>query len=146
VEEGTIIGTEYDPLLAKLLAVGRDRPEALGRLRRALAEFEVAGLQTTLPFHAWIAAHPAFVAGDLSTSFVGEHWHPQPIREGAAARAAEAAGRWAATGSGGAAGISRPRPQDAPIGPGGPGRGAGWARAGGWAVAGRLEGVDRWPA
>ena len=60
----------YDPLVAKLIVWGRDRPEAIRRMTRALAEFGVAGVRTTIPFHAAVMRHPDFLAGRLSTAFI----------------------------------------------------------------------------
>ena len=82
VEQGDEIGTRYDPLLAKLIARGADRGEALDRLSAALAETEVDGVVTNLAFLRWLVAHPAFRAGDLSTSFLVEHppLSPFPLR------------------------------------------------------------------
>ena len=88
VDEGSVVGTDYDPLLAKLMVVASDRRAALARLRRALDEFDVTGIQTTLPFHRWIAADPAFAAARLSTSFVPDNWHPEALKAAAADRAA----------------------------------------------------------
>jgi acetyl/propionyl-CoA carboxylase alpha subunit len=68
----------YDPLLAKLIVWGRDRTQALSRLRRALAEYQVIGVRTTLPFARWLVEHPRFIAGDMSTDFVAEEWPPAP--------------------------------------------------------------------
>ena len=85
VEEGTVVSGDYDPLLAKLLVVGADRDDAIGRARRALAEMETGGIQTTLPFHAWLLRHPAFVAGDVRTDLVDRDWDPAPLREAARA-------------------------------------------------------------
>jgi acetyl/propionyl-CoA carboxylase alpha subunit len=73
VEEGDEVTASYDPLLAKLVAHGRTRDEALDRLGQALAETEVAGLVTNLPFLRWLVAHPAFRAGGVSTAFLVEH-------------------------------------------------------------------------
>jgi len=73
VEEGDEVGTAYDPLLAKLVAHGPTRGEALERLRAALAETEVAGVTTNLPFLRWLAAHPAVRAGEATTAFLAEH-------------------------------------------------------------------------
>ena len=73
VEAGDEIGTGYDPMIAKLVARGASRDEALDELARALAETEVAGLVTNLPFLRWLVSHPAFRAGDLSTAFLVEH-------------------------------------------------------------------------
>ena len=53
---------------------GGDRAAAIERLERALGETEIGGIQTTLPFHRFVAAHPAFRAAELSTGWVAEHW------------------------------------------------------------------------
>ena len=92
VEEGSVVSAHYDPLLAKLLAVGQDRAEAIGRLRNAVGSFEVGGIQTTLPFHRWLLANADFsgVAG-LSTELVEKTWRAEPIIEQAGLRAAEVA-------------------------------------------------------
>jgi acetyl/propionyl-CoA carboxylase alpha subunit len=70
VEEGDAIGTSYDPMIAKLIAHGATRDEAIAKLRAALAETEVAGLVTNLPFLRWLTAHPAFRAGETATDFL----------------------------------------------------------------------------
>jgi acetyl-CoA carboxylase, biotin carboxylase subunit len=85
------IPTEYDPLLAKLIAWGPDRPAAIARARRAAREMIVAGLPTSLPFHSFVLAEPDFVAGRYDTDYVARHWdHPRTpeITEGAALAAA----------------------------------------------------------
>ena len=64
----------YDPLLSKLIVWGRDRTQAIARMRRALAEYQVMGVRTTLPFDRWLMEHPRFINGDLSTDFVAEEW------------------------------------------------------------------------
>jgi acetyl/propionyl-CoA carboxylase alpha subunit len=73
VEEGDEVGTRYDPMLAKLIAYGATRDEALDRLASALAETEVEGLVTNLPFLRWLVAHPTLRAGRTSTAFLAEH-------------------------------------------------------------------------
>ena len=144
VEEGTRVGTEYDALLAKLMVTAADRPRALARLMRALGEFEIAGLQTTLPFHRWIAREPAFAEGRLSTSFVDERWAPAPLRERAARRAAEAAAAWI-----GAQGAGQP-PTGWDAARSAPGSGSGMGPDGGsvamdgWRTAARREAVAPW--
>jgi acetyl-CoA/propionyl-CoA carboxylase biotin carboxyl carrier protein len=60
VEEGSVIGQNFDSLLAKLIVTGHDRHQALQRARRALAEFEVEGMATAIPFHRVVVADPAF--------------------------------------------------------------------------------------
>jgi acetyl-CoA carboxylase biotin carboxylase subunit len=64
----------YDSLLAKLITWGRDRPEAIARMRRALAEFEVVGVPTTVPFHRQLLEHPDFLAGAIYTRFLDERF------------------------------------------------------------------------
>ncbi|HYY06007.1 MAG TPA: biotin carboxylase N-terminal domain-containing protein [Candidatus Limnocylindria bacterium] len=73
VEEGDEVGTEYDPLIAKLIAHGATRGDAVGDLRAALAETEVAGVVTNLPFLRWLVAHPALAAGRTTTAFLTEY-------------------------------------------------------------------------
>src|SRR6185503_18252107 len=74
---------EYDNLLAKVMAHAPDRDAALDRLADALAETEIAGIQTTLPFHRYVAGHAGFRAGELTTGWVGDHWDgPGEARKG----------------------------------------------------------------
>jgi acetyl/propionyl-CoA carboxylase alpha subunit len=73
VEEGDEIGTRYDPLLAKLIAHGDTRAEALDRLAAALADTAVEGVTTNLPFMRWLVTHPAFRDGTPTTAFLTEH-------------------------------------------------------------------------
>jgi acetyl/propionyl-CoA carboxylase alpha subunit len=82
VAEGDEVGLAYDPLIAKLIAADLTRQAALDRLAEALAETEVSGVTTNLPFLRWLIAHPAFRAGNLSTAFLTENppLSPQPLR------------------------------------------------------------------
>jgi acetyl/propionyl-CoA carboxylase alpha subunit len=73
VEEGDEVGTSYDPLIAKLIAHGSTREDALDRLAAALVETEVGGVVTNLPFLRWLVAHPALRAGETTTAFLTEH-------------------------------------------------------------------------
>jgi acetyl/propionyl-CoA carboxylase alpha subunit len=73
VEEGDEVGLAYDPMIAKLIAHGRDRTEALDLLASALAETEVAGTDTNLPFLRWLVSHPVVRAGEATTAFLTEH-------------------------------------------------------------------------
>ena len=73
VEEGDEVGVAYDPMIAKLIAHGPTRDEALLRLRDALAETEVAGLTTNLPFLRWLVRHPAVRDGRTTTAFLSEY-------------------------------------------------------------------------
>lgn len=73
VRRGDAVSIHYDPMLAKLVAWDVDRPAAVGRLRDALARTRVVGLPTNVRFLAAIAAHPAFLAGELDTGFIERH-------------------------------------------------------------------------
>jgi acetyl/propionyl-CoA carboxylase alpha subunit len=73
VAQGDEVGTSYDPMIAKLIASGATRDEALDRLAGALAETEVTGVTTNLPFLRWLVAHPALRAGEATTAFLTEH-------------------------------------------------------------------------
>lgn len=65
-----VISPHYDSLIAKLIASGSDRKEALARLGRALDMFVVEGLETSIPLHKTIISHPDFIRGELGTSFL----------------------------------------------------------------------------
>jgi acetyl/propionyl-CoA carboxylase alpha subunit len=80
VEEGDEVGIAYDPMIAKLVAHGGTREEALDRLRAALDETEVGGVTTNLPFLRWLVRHPVVRAGEATTAFLTEHppLSPQP--------------------------------------------------------------------
>ncbi|MEW6638626.1 MAG: acetyl-/propionyl-CoA carboxylase subunit alpha, partial [Actinomycetota bacterium] len=67
-----VVPESYDPLFAKLIVRGSDREDALRRLRRALSEFRVEGIATTLPFFRALLDDEAFVAGEYTTGFVAE--------------------------------------------------------------------------
>jgi pyruvate carboxylase subunit A len=60
----------YDPMISKLIAWGRDRPEAIARMRRALYEYIIAGVKTNIPFHKAVMENPRFMNGELSTHFI----------------------------------------------------------------------------
>jgi acetyl-CoA carboxylase biotin carboxylase subunit len=68
-----VIPPFYDSLVAKLIAHGRDRAEAIARMRRALDMFVVEGIYTTIPLHQRIMIDPDFIAGKADTSFLASH-------------------------------------------------------------------------
>jgi acetyl-CoA carboxylase biotin carboxylase subunit len=68
-----VIPPDYDSLVAKLIAHGADRTEAIRRMRRALDMFIVEGIQTSIPLHKRLLDHPEFVAGRLDTGFLARH-------------------------------------------------------------------------
>jgi acetyl/propionyl-CoA carboxylase alpha subunit len=87
VEEGDQIGLSYDPMIAKLIAHGRDRDDALESLSAALEDTVVAGVTTNLPFLRWLVVHPTVRAGDATTAFLTERppLTPAPLRRTAVA-------------------------------------------------------------
>jgi len=62
----------YDPMISKLIAWAEDRPRAIARMRRALDEYVIAGIKTTIPFFRWLLMQPAFVAGAFHTTYLDE--------------------------------------------------------------------------
>jgi acetyl-CoA/propionyl-CoA carboxylase, biotin carboxylase, biotin carboxyl carrier protein len=78
VETGSVIGGQFDSMLAKLIVYGADRHEALARARRALDEFEVEGLATVIPFHRSVVSDPAFIGDDdgfsVHTRWIETEW------------------------------------------------------------------------
>lgn len=67
------IPTFYDSMISKLIVSGRTREDAISRMRRALSEYIILGVKTTIPFHKAILRNEAFINGDLHTHFVDEH-------------------------------------------------------------------------
>jgi acetyl-CoA carboxylase biotin carboxylase subunit len=70
LQAGDEISLHYDALVAKLLAWGRDRDEAIRRMRRALLEFRIAGIRTTIPFHLEVLGGEEFAAGRFDIAWV----------------------------------------------------------------------------
>jgi 3-methylcrotonyl-CoA carboxylase alpha subunit len=73
VDEGDEVGVGYDPLLAKLIAGGETRADALDALAEALRETDVRGVETNLPFLRWLVAHPDVRDGEATTAFLAEN-------------------------------------------------------------------------
>ena len=85
-----VVPESYDPLFAKLIVRGEDRTDALARLRRALGEFLVEGISTTLPFHRAILDDEVFVSGDYTTGFIAERLDGMEIEAAAVGETGEA--------------------------------------------------------
>jgi acetyl-CoA/propionyl-CoA carboxylase biotin carboxyl carrier protein len=85
-----VVAESYDPLFAKLIVRGADREEALARLRRALAEFRVEGISTTLPFYRAILDDEVFVSGNYTTGFIAERMQRLEVRTATAGQTGEA--------------------------------------------------------
>ena len=130
--EGDRVPPDYDNLVAKVMVHAGDRPAAIDRLRRALDETEVAGIQTTLPFHRFVARHPGFAAADLSTDWVAEEWDG-PAERAAVVEAAAVAAAEAVTSAAGSVATAPSARRHHP------------SPATGWAAAARSDAVDRWP-
>ncbi len=79
---GCVIPSHYDSLVAKLIVHGRNREEAIARMKRALDEFIVEGIKTTIPFHKKVLNDPDFIKGEFNTGFVEKMNNPpQPIEK-----------------------------------------------------------------
>lgn len=72
IYEGYCVPLEYDPLLSKLISWGRSRDEAVERMKRALSEYQIYGIKTTIPFFKRILQHPKFISGDYNTHFIAD--------------------------------------------------------------------------
>ena len=73
-EQGMDIPIYYDPMIAKLVTFGADRAEAIARMLRAIEEYQITGIETTLGFGAYVLRHPAFVSGHFDTNFIRDHF------------------------------------------------------------------------
>lgn len=73
VYPGYTISPHYDSMIAKLIVWGATREEAIARMKRALSEFAIEGIRTTIPFHLKLLNHPKFVKGDFDIKFLEEH-------------------------------------------------------------------------
>jgi len=73
IAQGQRITLHYDPLLAKLIAYGADRPAAVARMARALGELVITGIETSTPFHRRVMREPGFQRGDFSIEYLADH-------------------------------------------------------------------------
>ncbi|KAG5892969.1 hypothetical protein JTB14_015014 [Gonioctena quinquepunctata] len=73
VRQGDEVSVHYDPMIAKLVVWGRDRPEALSKLQAKLLEYNIAGLETNVNFLLDLARHQEFSAGNVHTNFIRDH-------------------------------------------------------------------------
>ncbi|MDO8439809.1 MAG: biotin/lipoyl-containing protein, partial [Polaromonas sp.] len=74
VQDGGEIPMFYDSMIAKLIVHGKDRNEAIAKMREALNGFVIRGVSSNIPFQAALLAHPKFVAGDFNTGFIAENY------------------------------------------------------------------------
>jgi acetyl/propionyl-CoA carboxylase alpha subunit len=130
IRPGERVAPDYDPMIAKMMAVGPDRDAAIGRLRDGLDAMVVSGIQTSLPFDQALLRDPDFLAPDgahLSIDWVAERWDPVPSRSAAAERAIAAAATAATDGRATRLSVRKD------------------SRASPWRLAGRRAAIDRWP-
>ena len=80
-EEGMEIPVYYDPMIAKLITYGANREEAISRMLRAIAEYDITGIQTTLDFGKFVLSHEAFTSGNFDTNFVNKYFNPDVQEE-----------------------------------------------------------------
>ncbi len=80
-EEGMEIPIYYDPMIAKLITYGATRDAAISNMENAIAQYQIEGIETTLPFGAFVMKHPAFTSGDFDTHFVKKFFTSQAILE-----------------------------------------------------------------
>jgi propionyl-CoA carboxylase alpha chain len=81
VEQGTEISIHYDPMFAKLIVWGADRNDAIARMRRALDDYRILGIETTIPFCRYVMDHEAFVSGDFQIDFVSRYYRPEQLAD-----------------------------------------------------------------
>ncbi|MBK7969947.1 MAG: acetyl-CoA carboxylase biotin carboxylase subunit [Bacteroidia bacterium] len=78
-EEGMDIPIYYDPMIAKLVTHGATREEAIARMLRAIDDYRITGVTTTLPFCSFVLKHPAFISGKFDTHFVKSYFTPEVL-------------------------------------------------------------------
>jgi acetyl-CoA carboxylase biotin carboxylase subunit len=74
VYQGYVVPVYYDPLIAKLITWGVDRDAAIARMGRALSEYIIEGIETTIPFHTWVMRDAKYASGDFDTSYIDTHY------------------------------------------------------------------------
>jgi len=80
-EEGMSIPIYYDPLIAKLVTHGKNRNEAIQKMKAAIREYRIEGVSTTLPFGMFVFEHEAFITGKFDTNFVSQHYSREKLAD-----------------------------------------------------------------
>jgi acetyl/propionyl-CoA carboxylase alpha subunit len=83
-EEGMDIPIYYDPMISKLIVHGADRKEAIEKMLRAIDDYKIVGVETTLEFCAFVLKHEAFVSGKFDTGFIGKYFKPEMLNKDSA--------------------------------------------------------------
>jgi acetyl-CoA carboxylase biotin carboxylase subunit len=81
-EQGMEVPIYYDPMIAKLITYGKDRIEAIERMIRAIDEYHITGITTTLAFGKFVMQHEAFTSGNFDTHFVKKYFTPEVLQTG----------------------------------------------------------------
>jgi acetyl-CoA carboxylase, biotin carboxylase subunit len=79
-EQGMEIPIYYDPMIAKLVTYGKDRQDAIEKMIRAIDEYQITGIETTLPFGKFVLQHDAFVSGNFDTKFIERYFTPEVLK------------------------------------------------------------------
>ena len=87
-DQGMDIPIYYDPMIAKLIAHGNNRQDAIDKLKKAILDYKIEGVKTTLPFGTFVLNHAAFTTGNFDTKFVDNYYHPNEIKQDEAKLAA----------------------------------------------------------
>jgi acetyl-CoA carboxylase biotin carboxylase subunit len=95
-EQGMDIPIYYDPMIAKLVTFGKDRQEAISKMLRAIDEYKITGIETTLPFGKYVLQHEAFVSGNFDTKFIERYFIPSVLEQKASEASEEIAAALAA--------------------------------------------------
>ncbi len=80
-DQGMDIPIYYDPMIAKLVAHGNNRADAINKLKKAIDDYKIVGVKTTLPFGTFVLNHAAFTTGNFDTKFVENYFHPEKINK-----------------------------------------------------------------
>lgn len=80
-EQGMDIPIYYDPMIAKLVTFGKDRQEAIDKMLRAIDEYQITGIETTLSFGKYVLRHEAFVSGNFDTKFIERYFTPDVLQQ-----------------------------------------------------------------
>jgi len=78
-EEGMDIPIYYDPMISKLIVHAKDRTEAIQKMLRAIQDYKIIGVETTLEFCSFVLKHPAFVSGNFDTGFISKYFTPEKL-------------------------------------------------------------------
>jgi acetyl-CoA carboxylase biotin carboxylase subunit len=78
-EEGMDIPIYYDPMISKLIVHGKNRTEAIEKMLRAIDDYKIVGVETTLDFCSFVLRHDAFVSGKFDTGFIGKYFKPEML-------------------------------------------------------------------